>query len=127
LAKNTAVYLQTQLGEDTKISGLIIKIGTHRNQLNNTYKTSYGLTAFAWLHEKRMSMAQTLLKTTTLSILQVDVQVSYSDSNNFSTAFKRDYNFRLSIIGNPYLRSICAPNKGYRGCGKGLLIFRVVY
>jgi AraC-like DNA-binding protein len=91
LAKNTATYLQTKLGEDIKLSELIVKMGTNRNKLNDAFKTSYGLTVFAWLHEKRMSLARTLLKTTTLSILQVGDQVGYPDSNNFSTAFKREY------------------------------------
>jgi len=91
LAKNTAVYLQTKLGEDIKLSELIVKMGTHRNQLNNAFKTHYGLTVFAWLLKKRMTLAQTLLKTTILSILQVGDQVGYPDSNNFSTAFKREY------------------------------------
>jgi len=70
LAKNTAVYLQTQLGEDIKLSELIVKMGTNLNKLNDAFKTSYGLTVFAWLLEKRMSLAQTLLQTSTLSILQ---------------------------------------------------------
>ena len=91
LAKNTAVYLQTKLGEDIKLSELIVKMGTNRNKLNDAFKTSYGLTVFAWLLKKRMSLAQRLLKTTTLSILQVGDQVGYPDSNNFSTAFKREY------------------------------------
>jgi len=91
LAKNTAVYLQTKLGEDIKLSELIVKMGTNRNKLNDAFKTSYGLTVFAWLLKKRMSLAQKLLKTTTLSILQVGDQVGYPDSNNFSTAFKREY------------------------------------
>jgi AraC-like DNA-binding protein len=91
LAKNTAVYLQTKLGEDIKLSELIVKMGTNRNQLNDAFKTHYGLTVFAWLLKKRMSLAQKLLKTTTLSILQVGDQVGYPDSNNFSTAFKREY------------------------------------
>jgi AraC-like DNA-binding protein len=91
LAKNTAEYLQTKLGEDIKFNELIIKMGTNRNKLNDAFKTSYGKTVFAWLHEKRMSLAQTLLKTTTLSILQVGDLVGYPDSNNFSTAFKREY------------------------------------
>ncbi|MFT7371247.1 MAG: AraC-like DNA-binding protein [Octadecabacter sp.] len=91
LAENTAAYLQTQLGENIKFSQLIVKMGTNRNKLNDAFKTSYGKTVFAWLHEKRMSLAQTLLKTTTLSILQVGDQVGYPDSNNFSTAFKREY------------------------------------
>jgi AraC-like DNA-binding protein len=91
LAKNTATYLQTKLGEDIKLSELIVKMGTNRNKLNDAFKTSYGLTVFAWLHEKRMSLAQKLLKTTTLSILQVGDHVGYPDSNNFSTAFKREY------------------------------------
>jgi AraC-like DNA-binding protein len=91
LAENTAVYLQTKLGEDIKLCELIVKMGTNRNKLNDAFKTSYGLTVFAWLLKKRMSFAQKLLKTTTLSILQVGDQVGYPDSNNFSTAFKREY------------------------------------
>jgi AraC-like DNA-binding protein len=91
LAKNTAEYLQTKLCEDIKLSELIVKMGTNRNKLNDAFKTSYGLTVFAWLHEKRMSLARTLLKTTSLSISQVSDQVGYPDSNNFSTAFKREY------------------------------------
>jgi hypothetical protein len=51
LAKNTAAYLQTRLGEDIKLSELIVKVGTNRNKLNDAFKISYGLTAFAWLHE----------------------------------------------------------------------------
>jgi hypothetical protein len=35
-------------------------------------------------------------------------------------------NYRRGITDNPYLRIICAPNKGIRGLGKGLLIFRVI-
>ena len=91
LAKNAAAYLQTKLGEDIQLSELIVKMGTNRNKLNDAFKTSYGLTVFAWLHEKRMSLAQELLETTTLGILQVGEQVGYPDSNNFSTAFKRTY------------------------------------
>jgi AraC-like DNA-binding protein len=91
LATNTAAYLQTKLSEDIKLSELIVKMGTNRNQLNDAFKTSYGLTVFAWLLKKRMSLAQKLLKATTLSILQVGDQVGYPDSNNFSTAFKREY------------------------------------
>jgi hypothetical protein len=49
LAKNTTVYLQTQLGEDINLSELIVKIGTNCNQLNDAFKTRYGLTVFAWL------------------------------------------------------------------------------
>ncbi len=66
-------------------------MGTNRNQLNDVFKTRYGLTVFAWLLKKRMSLGQRLLKTTTLSILQVGDQVGYSYSNNFSTALKREY------------------------------------
>jgi hypothetical protein len=47
LTKNTATYLQTQLGEDIKLGKLTVKMGTHRNQLNNAFKTRYGLTVFA--------------------------------------------------------------------------------
>jgi AraC-like DNA-binding protein len=91
LAKNTDTYLQTQLSENIKFSELIVEVSTNRNQFNDAFKTRYGVTVFAWLLKKRMSLTQTLLQTTTLSILQVGDQVGYPDSNNFSTAFKREY------------------------------------
>jgi AraC-like DNA-binding protein len=91
LVNNTAAYLQTKLGEDIKIRELIVKMGTNRNKLNDAFKSSYGLTVFDWVFKKRMSLAQKSLKTTTLSILQVGDHVGYPDSNNFSTAFKREY------------------------------------
>ncbi|MFT6778217.1 MAG: hypothetical protein ACJAV1_002154 [Paraglaciecola sp.] len=47
LAKNTAVYLQSQLGEDIKLNELIVKMGIHRSQLNNAFKSGYGLIVFA--------------------------------------------------------------------------------
>ncbi|MBA6304206.1 helix-turn-helix transcriptional regulator [Colwellia sp. MB02u-14] len=68
LVKNTAAYLQTQLGEDIKLGELIVKMGTHRNQFNDAFKTRYGLTVFAWLHEKRMTLAKKPLKTIVLSV-----------------------------------------------------------
>ena len=115
MAKNTAVYLQTQLGEYIKLCELIVKIGTHRSQLNDAFKTRYGLTVFAWLLKKRMSLALTLLKTTTLSILQVGDQVGYPDSIISQPHLSVSINYRLGITDNCYLRSICAPNKGIRG------------
>ena len=115
LAKNTAAYLQTKLGEDIKLSELIVKMGTNRNKLNDAFKTSYGITVFAWLHEKRMLLAQKFLKTTTLSIFQMGDEVGYPDSNNFSTAFKREYKLSPKHYRQDYLRSICALNKVMRG------------
>lgn len=113
LAKNTAEYLQTKLCEEIKLSELIVKMGTNRNKLNDAFKTTYGITVFAWLHEQRMALARTLLETTTLSVLQVGDQVGYSDSNNFSTAFKREHKLSPKQYRQDYLRSICAPSKGF--------------
>ena len=115
LAKNTAEYLQTKLCEEIKLSELIVKMGTNRNKLNDAFKTTYGTTMFAWLHEQRMALARTLLETTTLSVLQVGDQVGYSDSNNFSTAFKREHKLSPKQYRQDYLRSSCAPSKGFGG------------
>jgi AraC-like DNA-binding protein len=93
LAESTAQYLKSRLHEDIKFTVLIITMGTNRNKLNEAFKTFYGMTVFAWFHVQRMAMAETLLKTTTLSILQVGEQVGYPNSSNFSTAFKREFKF----------------------------------
>jgi len=94
LAENTTQYLHSRLDQNITFSELIVTMGTNRNKLNEAFKTCYGMTVFSWLLKQRMSLAATLLKTTTMSVLQVAEQVGYPDSNNFSTAFKRE--FKLS-------------------------------
>jgi AraC-like DNA-binding protein len=91
LAESTAHYLKSRLHEDINFAVLTIEMCANRNKINEAFKVFYGITVFAWLHEKRMEMAEILLKTTTLTVLEVGDRVGYSDSNNFSTAFKREY------------------------------------
>lgn len=90
LAKNTSDYLMTQLENEINLSSLSRKMGTNRNNLSKAFQSCFGIPVFSWLRTKRMSRAAMLLRTSSLSILQVAEQVGYPDSNNFSTAFKRE-------------------------------------
>jgi AraC-like DNA-binding protein len=119
LAEKIAVFLQNQLSKEISLVDLSIQMGTNRNKLSQAFKASYGMTIFSWLREQRLLFAVNLLESTTLSILEISQQVGYPDSNNFSTAFKR--NFRLSPYQyrkSQYLNSAAnketrVPNKGF--------------
>ncbi|WP_422624401.1 helix-turn-helix domain-containing protein [Pseudoalteromonas rubra] len=64
-------------------------MATNRNRLSRVFKSYYGATVFNWLRELRMQRAAELLCSTDNSIQEIAFSVGYSDSNNFSTAFKR--------------------------------------
>ena len=67
------------------------KLCTNRNKLNKEFKAYFGVTPFKWLREARLNKASQLLKETALPVSQISVQVGYCDSNNFSTAFRREF------------------------------------
>ena len=105
LADKTARYLKSQLRNEVRLNDLVRYMGTNKNKLRSAFRACFGTTLFNWLAGQRLQCAARLLATSSLSIVQIAEQVGYSDSNNFSTAFKRVY--RLSP--SRYRQSI--PNK----------------
>ena len=91
LAEKTADYLRSRLDDELTLSDLTNRMATNRNKLNKAFKNYFGMTVFDWVREQRLSLAATLLSTSQYNILQISEQVGYTDSNNFSTAFRREY------------------------------------
>lgn len=92
LAEKSADYLKTNLENRINLNDLTNQMFTNRNKLSKAFKNYYGMTVFSWLREQRILYAMELLKTTSLTIMQIAEKVGYPDSNNFSTAFRRKIN-----------------------------------
>ena len=90
LAKKTSQYLESKLACNIQLNQLAAQMATNRNNLSKSFKAYFGDTIFSWLRKQRMLHAADLLISTSKSILQISEQVGYQDSNNFSTAFKKE-------------------------------------
>ncbi|WP_448547742.1 helix-turn-helix domain-containing protein [Thalassotalea fusca] len=91
LAQKTAGYLLENLSQEISLDRLAKQMGTNRTKLTSVFKTSFGQTIISWLREQRMLVAADFLSQSHTSIIEIAEQVGYSDSNNFSTAFKRQF------------------------------------
>lgn len=91
LAKKTIIYLKENISEEITLEVLSSEMAVNRNKLSESFKAYTGFTIFNWQREQRMASAAQMLLSTSLTIQQISNKVGYSDSNNFSTAFKRIY------------------------------------
>lgn len=91
LAEKTANYLNTHLSNEVNLDDLSREMMTNRNKLSKAFKGCFHTTMFVWLREQRMFYAVELLRSTSHSILNIAEKVGFTDSNNFSTAFKKKY------------------------------------
>jgi len=66
-------------------------VGTNRNTLSKEFNVLFGMSVFAWLREQRLQEANRLLCETDWSIQKISDTVGYTDSNHFSTGFKRRF------------------------------------
>ena len=55
------------------------------------FKQAFGMTISAYTRHLRMQRAKELLEGSGLSIVEVALEVGYSHSSNFATAFKRHF------------------------------------
>jgi AraC family transcriptional activator of pobA len=59
------------------------------NYLSNVIKTKTGKTISAWIADKTIAEAKSLLKNSSISIKQVAFQLGFSEANHFSNYFKK--------------------------------------
>ncbi|WP_323752050.1 DNA-binding response regulator [Marinobacter sp.] len=84
-------YLLKSLSSTPSMKELEKLTGTNSKHLNAAFKACSGTTVYEYLREERMKEAKGLLKKTHLAIQDISHQVGYTDSGNFSTAFKERY------------------------------------
>jgi DNA-binding response OmpR family regulator len=66
-------------------------VGLGRKKLLKDFQVLYGMPVFEWLREHRLQHARTLLNDKSLSIEHIAESVGYSNSANFSNAFKQRF------------------------------------
>jgi len=72
----------------TELSAML---GSSEKKLNEAFRRAYGLTAFAWLREERHRIARQMLAETDASIKDFGLNLGYSSSQNFATAFRERF------------------------------------
>ncbi|QMV14480.1 L-rhamnose operon regulatory protein RhaS [Vibrio spartinae] len=92
LASEAVEILRARLSENITLAELSTTLSTNRNTLAEAFKTHMNTSIFNWLREQRMLKGAQLLAETSLSVVQVAERVGYTDGNNFSTAFKKQFN-----------------------------------
>lgn len=91
LVEATCAFMQKDIAVHHELDDLARRMGSNRNSLARAFNHVLGKGAYAWLREKRMDAAASLLRTTALSIQEISFDVGYEDPGNFSTAFKHLY------------------------------------
>lgn len=70
---------------------LAAKVGTNRQGLSEAFRHTVGSSVFGWLREQRLRRACQWLARTAMPITQIALELGYSSSGNFATAFRERY------------------------------------
>ena len=83
-------YLDDHFTETDIASSLPAKFGYTYSYLCKKFKTTYHISPAAYLHNKRMKLARTLLRQGE-SVTSVSERLCYSSAFNFSRAYKKHF------------------------------------
>lgn len=82
-------YMLAHLGEHMTIPELAEQFRISPTLLKNCFRQLYGEPVHSYLRRKRLEQAAELLKTSSLSVLQIANQVGYGSVSQFGAAFKQ--------------------------------------
>lgn len=77
-----------KLDQPLGLNALAAAVGTNARRLSSAFKHCAGVTVFDFLREERMKEARRLLSESTLDIGAIALALGYSNTANFSTAFR---------------------------------------
>ncbi|MBZ6377822.1 MULTISPECIES: helix-turn-helix domain-containing protein [Pacificimonas] len=104
LVARCCAYMRRNLDRDIQLSEVVRELGTNRSSLSAHFRQTLGCSPIAWLRQTRLARAAELLETTALPVAEIGAAVGYDDSNNFSTAFRREYGAPPSLFRNSHIR-----------------------
>ncbi len=84
-------FLSTEPEFAGGIDALAQVVGSNRNTLSKRFKEEFGVGPMAWFRRYRLNYAAALVLEGQHSIQDIAFKVGYEDANNFSTAFKREF------------------------------------
>ena len=85
-------YISEHLSEQINIYDLCNYVGANRTKLYEMFKSEYGIGIAAYIREKRLAKAKSLITNSDLSIAEISSVVGFSDFNYFSRVYKSRYN-----------------------------------
>lgn len=86
-------FIQRNFRESITIPQIAKEVGINQCYLKKGFKEIYGKTIYNMVQSLRMELAHELLKKGSLNILEVALEVGYTNAASFSTAFKQFYGY----------------------------------
>ncbi len=81
-------FLNTKITSEFKIEQLCKHISKSESQTIRTFKKAYGTTPYAYVLEKKISLAKKLLADTNLTVKEIAEKLCFADEYYFSNLFK---------------------------------------
>lgn len=88
IAKDMKNYLNTKITSSFSIKELCEYVSKSESQTINIFKKTFGVTPYAYLLNKKISFAKTMLANTNLSVKEVAYNLKFADEYYFSNIFK---------------------------------------
>lgn len=83
-------FIETNLTNNLTIHMIAEHVHLSRSRTMHIFKDTYGITPYNYYTDRRMELAKTMLKRTSLSIQEIADKLGYSDYHHFSCSFKKN-------------------------------------
>ncbi|WP_239627240.1 AraC family transcriptional regulator [Paenibacillus sp. H1-7] len=99
-------YMNTHYSENIDVNHIAKLVGIHRTYFSKVFTEHLGITPLKYLLKLKMNKAMQLLKETPLTVTEIALSLSYSDTASFSRSFSL-------YFGNPptHYRKQTSPSK----------------
>ncbi len=88
IAEEMKDFLNTRITEKFHIDELCRHISRSESQTIRIFKSTYGITPYKYVLNKRLELAKSLLNSTNLSIIEIADKLCFADEYYFSNLFK---------------------------------------
>ena len=88
LAEEMKDFLNTRITEKFHIDELCRHISRSESQTIRIFKSTYGITPYKYVLNKRLELAKSLLNGTSLSVREIAEKLRFADEYYFSNLFK---------------------------------------
>jgi AraC-like DNA-binding protein len=82
-------YINDSLEQDIRISELAVFSGLSVSQFAHAFKREFGVAPYQYITQRRILRAQSLLRTSTATIVDIATRVGFSSHSRFGQAFLR--------------------------------------